>query len=231
MIELLSSEWLYDWARGPLLWLACIIFFAGFIFQFLKFWFKTRKILPYPYKELNVSAEPKTESEPSGFGDRLKLLSQTVLGISPVMIIITTIFHILLFLTPVFLLAHAILFEESWGFSIFVFNEKTTDILTIVILACLGFFLGRRLFYRRVRSISSFYDYIILAITALPFITGFLAYHQIFNYKIMLILHLLTGEIMLIVIPFTKLVHMLFFFLNRFLLTSEYTIGKGRRTW
>jgi hypothetical protein len=47
----------------------------------------------------------------------------------------------------------------------------------------------------------------------------------------MLIAHILAGELMLIVIPFTKLGHMLFFFLYRFLIGSEYSFGQGTRTW
>jgi hypothetical protein len=44
-------------------------------------------------------------------------------------------------------------------------------------------------------------------------------------------LHILSGEIMLIALPFTKLGHMLFFFLYRFLIGSEYSFVRGTRTW
>jgi hypothetical protein len=44
-------------------------------------------------------------------------------------------------------------------------------------------------------------------------------------------LHILSGEAMLITLPFTKLGHMLFFFLYRFLIGNEYSFAKGARAW
>ena len=42
---------------------------------------------------------------------------------------------------------------------------------------------------------------------------------------------MLTGELMLIAIPFTKIYHMVFFFIGRFVLIHQHTLGKGSRTW
>jgi hypothetical protein len=44
-------------------------------------------------------------------------------------------------------------------------------------------------------------------------------------------IHILSGVAMLIMIPFTKLGHMLFFFLYRFLIGSEYSFARGARAW
>jgi nitrate reductase gamma subunit len=101
----------------------------------------------------------------------------------------------------------------------------------VIVLICGAYFLGRRLFLARVRAISSIYDYVILLIAVAPFLTGFLAYHQWWDYKTVIFLHILTGEIMLITLPFTKLGHMLFFFLYRFFIGSEYSFVRGSRTW
>jgi nitrate reductase gamma subunit len=82
-----------------------------------------------------------------------------------------------------------------------------------------------------VRAITSFYDYLVLALATVPFLSGFLAFHQIFDYRTVMIVHMLSGELMLMAIPFTKLTHMIFFFLNRFLVVNEHTIGRGSRAW
>ena len=71
----------------------------------------------------------------------------------------------------------------------------------------------------------------ILLIAAAPFLTGYIAYHQWFNYDTVITLHILAGEVMLISIPFTKLGHMLFFFLYRFLIGNEYSFARGEKTW
>jgi hypothetical protein len=47
----------------------------------------------------------------------------------------------------------------------------------------------------------------------------------------MIFLHILSGEIMLITLPFTRLGHMIFFFLYRFMIGSEYSFARGTRTW
>jgi hypothetical protein len=47
----------------------------------------------------------------------------------------------------------------------------------------------------------------------------------------MLTAHIISGEAMLILIPFTKLGHMIYFFLYRFFIGSEYSFGQGRRAW
>jgi nitrate reductase gamma subunit len=136
-----------------------------------------------------------------------------------------------LILTPFFVLGHNILLDESWGLSLWSLSERTTDVLTVVILLCAAYFLMRRVGVARVRAITSGYDYLILLITVAPFVTGFFAYHQWFDYRIVIILHILAGEVMLAAIPFTKLGHMLFLFLYRFLIGSEHSFSQGTRTW
>jgi len=105
------------------------------------------------------------------------------------------------------------------------------DMLTACVIICGIIFVLRRLLSDRVRSITTPYDYVILCLAMLPFVTGFLAYHQLFNYQIMVIAHMISGELMLIAIPYTKLVHMIYFFLNRCFIGSEYSFGKGSRYW
>jgi nitrate reductase gamma subunit len=144
---------------------------------------------------------------------------------------VTSVFHVFLIVVPIFLLGHNILLDQSWGLSLWSLPELITDFLTLVILICVAFFLGRRLFLSRVRVITSLYDYAVLLVALAPFLTGYLAYHQWFNYDTVMTLHILTGEVMLMTIPFTKLGHMLFFFLYRFLIGNEYSFAKGARAW
>ncbi len=159
------------------------------------------------------------------------VLKGTILGVSPVTILVSLCFHICLIIIPFFLLAHNLLIDDAIGFSLFSFSERFSDFLTIIFLACAAFFLFRRIFLARMRAISTFYDYVVLFITVAPFLTGFLAYYQIFNYKIVIILHMLAGELMLVAIPFTKIFHMFFFFIGRFMIVNQHTMGKGSRTW
>jgi nitrate reductase gamma subunit len=163
--------------------------------------------------------------------DGLASLNGTLWKTDPLMTIVTSVFHVCLIVAPLFLLGHNILLDQSWGLSLFSLPESFSDGLTLVVLICGAYFLGRRLLLSRVRVITSIYDYLILLIAIAPFLTGFLAYHQWWDYRTVIFLHILSGEVMLITIPFTKLGHMLFFFLYRFFIDSEYSFVRGSRTW
>ncbi|MGD9217629.1 MAG: hypothetical protein PVJ84_22650, partial [Desulfobacteraceae bacterium] len=85
----------------------------------------------------------------------------------------------------------------------------------------------RRIALPQVRILTKPYDLLVLAIAMAPFLTGFLAHMQVGNYNLWLILHILSGEIMLVAIPFTKLSHFLLFFLSRAQLGMDFGIKRG----
>jgi nitrate reductase gamma subunit len=219
---------MYDFIQGQLVSIAFIVFILGLIFQFLQF-FKLTKKKEWIYPPLEAKREKKTSGQWVTFC--LASLNGTLWKTDPLITIVTSVFHVFLILVPLFLLGHNILLNQSWGLSLWSLPESITDILTLVVLICVAFFLGRRLFLSRVRVITSLYDYAVLLIALAPFLTGYLAYHQWFNYDTVMTVHVLAGEVMLITIPFTKLGHMLFFFLYRFLIGNEYSFARGERTW
>jgi len=221
---------MYALARGPLALAAALLLFLGLAFQIVRFLVLTR--------EVSRSKAP-CRPEPGDFGIRARSrnarrkawVTRSVLGMEPFMAVVTTGFHAALILTPLFVLAHTLLFEQSWGGRPPSAPETLTDILTLVVLG-LGFFLlYRRIRLARVRSITTPMDIVLLAVVLAPFLTGFLAYHQWMPYRPMVVAHMLSGELMLVCIPFTRLSHALFFFLVRFCLGSEYSFTRGSRTW
>jgi nitrate reductase gamma subunit len=115
--------------------------------------------------------------------------------------------------------------------------DHLADALTgVFILIGLGLIL-RRLLRAEVRILSAPRDYLLLLLTLAPFITGFMTYHQFGPYRIMLCLHMLTSEILLVLIPFTKLSHAFLFFATRFFIGSDMGGRReregrvGTRTW
>jgi nitrate reductase gamma subunit len=217
-----------DFIRGQLISIAFVIFILGLIFQLFQF-FKLTKKKEWVYPPSPITSEKKTGGQWVAFC--LASLNGTLWKTDPLMMMMTSVFHVFLISVPIFLLGHNIVLDQSWGLSLWSLPESITDILTVVVLICAAFFLARRLFLARVRAITTTYDYVILLIAAAPFLTGYFAYHQWFNYDTVMTLHILAGEVMLITIPFTKLGHMLFFFLYRFLIGSEYSFAKGARAW
>ncbi len=155
----------------------------------------------------------------------------TIFGTSPVTIFVSIVFHVLVFVCPIFLYAHNLLLQQTIGISFFSFSGELSNILAFVVLGCGVFFLSRRIFMRRVRIISDACDYLLLFVILMPFLTGILSFYQIYDYRTMVVLHMLSGELMLILIPFTKIFHMFFFFIGRFLLVGQHSFGRGIRTW
>lgn len=153
----------------------------------------------------------------------------SVIGNNPVVILVSGIFHFCLIVCPLFLLPHVLLLEGGTGIRLWAWPEAVSHVLTEIVLLCGVFFLLRRLFVERVRAISSLRDYFFLILTLAPFLTGYLAYYQVYDYDFMLLLHMLSAEILLIVIPFTMPVHMVYFVAARFFQKSEYSLRAVNR--
>jgi nitrate reductase gamma subunit len=158
-------------------------------------------------------------------------LQNTLLGQHPVMASVSLVFHACLVATPILTHAHNLLWRESWGVCFISIPDRVIDIMTGIVLLGVLFFLIRRLVVPRVRAISTLSDHLVLLITAVPFLTGLMAHHQWADYRTIITLHILAGQLMLIAIPFTKAGHMVFFIFARALLGSELSMWRGRRMW
>ena len=224
---------MYDFVRGPLVWVAFLVFIFGTAYQIYRFYRLSRPKERYRLR-IPFGKPPKDPKEAPAEPDLTwwQRVQLSVAGRNPIMIAVTTLFHLALVLTPLFVLGHNVLLDIAWHASLPSLPEAVADGLTVVVLAGGLFFLLRRIFLARVRAISTAYDYLVLLVATGPFITGFLAYHHLFDYDTVVLLHMLSGEIMLMAIPFTKLVHMPFYFINRFVMVHENTMGSGgSRVW
>ncbi|MBA3028507.1 MAG: hypothetical protein FP816_06800 [Desulfobacteraceae bacterium] len=136
-------------------------------------------------------------------------------------------FHLALIMGPVFLEAHSILLMERWGVGFWSLPAMVSDVLTLMVMITSLFFILRRFGMAEVRLVTSFYDILVLGIAVAPFITGFMAHHHAGSYKFWLYAHILSGEVMLMAIPFTKLSHFLLFFLARIQIGMDFGIKRG----
>jgi nitrate reductase gamma subunit len=103
--------------------------------------------------------------------------------------------------------------------------------MTVIVLGgCLFFFIRRRV-TPEVAYVTSASDYVILALVAAPFTTGLIAYFQWFDVRLFTLLHVLSGEAMLVAIPFTRISHMLFAPLTRAYMGSEFGGIRHAKDW
>jgi len=216
---------LYNFVSGPLVWLAFIIFIGGCLYRLISLIVMVHKKEKFIYTYMSWR-----------YGLRSIVRWSTPFATEnmrrhPGMTIVAYVFHLCLILTPIFLLAHVTLVDESWNLSWWTLPDSLAAIMTLIVIAACVFFLVRRLVNPEVQYVTSASDYILLAIVAAPFITGLLVYYQWFAYQTLLILHILSGEIMLVAIPFTRLSHMLLAPLTRAYMGSEFGGVRHARDW
>jgi nitrate reductase gamma subunit len=215
---------MYEFVRGPLVWIAFLVFLGGMIYRvsaLISLSLKKDRVI---YNHLSLAWALRS------IFHWLLPLNQTVKQY-PVYSIVTYVFHICLLVTPIFLLAHNILWQESWDISWWSLPEDVADYLTLVMLFTILFLIVRRATLPYVRIVTTASDYLLLLLVLMPFLTGYIAYHQWIEYKTMLIIHILSGELMLMLIPFTKLAHMILFFFTRAHIGMEFGERRGTVTW
>jgi nitrate reductase gamma subunit len=215
----------YNVVSGPLAWIAFLLFFGGsiyrivsmlrlvaekekFIFSYMSWRYSLRSIFYWliPFAAVNWRRQP-------------------------VLTVVTFAFHICLLAAPLFLLSHVVLWDEAFGISWWSLPDAVADVMAIIVILGAIYFLVRRVTQPEVKFVTSASDFIILAIVAAPFVSGFIAYHQWFNYPLMMCLHVLAGDIMLAAIPFTRLSHMLFSPFTRAYMGSEFGGVRHARDW
>ena len=216
---------LYNFVSGPLAWTAFILFITGSLYRLVRLFVLIHKKEPFIYSYFSLKYSLRSILHWS-----VPFATENMRR-HPLFTIVTFAFHICLFLTPLFLLAHVMMIEESWSLRLWSLPEGMAVAMTVVVVAGCVFFLVRRLVSPEVQYVTSVSDYVILAIVAAPFVTGFMAYYQWFDYQIMVILHILSGEVMLVAIPFTRLSHMLIAPLTRAYMGSEFGGIRHARDW
>jgi len=216
---------LYELITGPLLWLSFGIFFVGLTFRVVRYF----QGLDWQLDRVAYRAHPGL-----GLKGALRSIVHWLVPFwsegwraKPLYTLIFFIFHVGLVLTPLFLLGHAVMFKERWGVNLPTLSMGLADVLTIAVMITAVCIASRRLGLPEVRIVTTCYDFLLLLLSVAPFVTGFLAVHQAPRYQLWLYSHILSGELLLVAIPFTKLFHVVGFFLSRGQLGADFGIKRG----
>ncbi len=216
---------LYRLVYGPLAWAAFGLFIGGCIFRLLQL------VILAHRKERSIFCYFSLQYSLRSIFHWIVPFGSVNMRKNPVMTVVAFAFHICLLLVPVLLLAHVVLWEQAWGIQWWTLPDGVADVMTLIVIAACGYFLVRRLRRPEVKYVTSASDYMILAFVAAPFITGFYCSLHWPGYETMVIVHILSGEIMLAAIPFTRLVHMVFAVFTRSYTGSEFGAIRHARDW
>jgi nitrate reductase gamma subunit len=163
-------------------------------------------------------ARPRTGSPGSGWRTVLtrSLPAQGMLKRDPVTYISGYVFHLGLLAVILFYAPHIEFFRSMTGLVWPGLPAPLIDAVAVASIVALGVLLAHRLNNPVKRMLSGAGDYLAWAVTLLPLLTGYLAYHHLFvEYTLMLALHLFSVELLLVLLPFTKLFHTFSVFISR----------------
>ena len=215
---------IYELVRGPFAWVALTVFIAGSLYRIIAM-LVTGKKEPALYPSTSFSGAVRSILH------GLIPFGSTYMRRQPLFTIVTIGFHLCVIILPLFLLAHIVLWYESWQILWWSLPDLLADLMASWVILASIYFIVRRWVVPEVKKVTRPSDILLPAIILLTFLTGFLAYHQWGPYRPIMILHVLAGEILLIAIPFSKLGHMLFFMFSRAYMGAEFGKVLNAREW
>ncbi|MFH1743030.1 MAG: hypothetical protein ABIH23_28830 [bacterium] len=201
------TEQLLDFAQGPLFRLTFVVMLAGLGRRlFLILWSSGSALIRSHNKNLKIKAIASNIVEwlfPFSHVGKSRRFFSTV----------SYIFHIGVILVPVLLAEHITLWRQGIHLGWPALPGLAADILTwTTILTGIGLLITR-VSYRPARLFSSAGDYLITILVIVPFLTGYMAQSgwTPFSYNMMMLIHILSAEIIFVLIPFSKLAHCFLF--------------------
>nr|MBN2277377.1 hypothetical protein [candidate division Zixibacteria bacterium] len=128
----------------------------------------------------------------------------------PVYSVFSILFHIGLLLVPIFLYAHVKLWQDDLGLPWLTLSYKWAYGLTLLtIITGLALIVGR-IANRTSSFLSRKQDYLWPIALLIPFVTGFICAHLGVGpkaYQALMLIHILAGELIFVLMPFTKIAH------------------------
>lgn len=124
--------------------------------------------------------------------------------------IVSIVMHVGLIVVPIFLFSHVALWKKGIGIGWPALPLGPSDLLTLITIAAIFVLLAMRIVSSDGRNLSTFQDYALLVLLAIPFVSGYLALHpelNPFGYKGTMLVHVLSADLLFILMPLTKLSH------------------------
>ena len=148
----------------------------------------------------------------------------------PVAAVLFFLLHFGSVLVPLFLLGHTVLLERYVGITLPSLPGTLADIFSVMSIVAIVLLAIRRMISPALRQLSNGGDWLILLLTFLPFATGLMARLDMSAYQSWMLAHVLSGELFLILAPFTKLSHIVLFFMSRAQIGMDFAIKRGGAT-
>ena len=190
-----------NWVRGPGFQIATFIFVAGVLIRIFEILLLGRKANLAEAKGSEMTSGLRTivsRSVPQA--DSFKRSTFTIVA--------GYIFHLGLFVTIFLYAPHILLFKDVIGFGWPSLPTPVVDAFAVISIIALLAILIHRFNNKVLHYLTNFEDLLVWFVTIAPLVTGYIAFHRIgFTAPTLLGIHILSVEILMIVFPFTKLMH------------------------
>ncbi len=199
------EQWL-EWTRGPLFRFALAVMVLGLIRLVVLNGINLISLVRHSYdKKMPVGVVAR---------DTLRWLFPftRVPASQRFFTLVSVAFHLCIIIVPIFLAGHILLWQRGLGLSWPAMHQTLADYMTLFAIATGLLLFGKRVSTHLTRSLSRVQDYLLPLIIVTTFASGYLAVHPAVNpvdYDATMLVHALSGDLVLILIPFSKLSHML----------------------
>ena len=131
-------------------------------------------------------------------------------------VVVGYIWHICFFVVLLLFVPHIELIHAMTGLKWPGLATPFVDASAVIAMLALVAMLWHRLTHPVLKFLSTFEDYLVWFVTFLPLLTGYIAFHRMIDpYPLALGLHILSVELLMVIFPFTKLMHAITLFIAR----------------
>jgi len=202
-------------ARGPLFYAALVVFVAGMLYRLVRIlmlgWSKDR----IPPKGSKAAGVVKTYAKGLLVWPFIPWVKRTF-DRNPVIYLAGGLFHLSLFVVVILGTAHMLVWKSLLGFGWPTLPLLIVDWLAAVGIVAMLVLLIHRIVNPVMKLLTGPAEWTNWALVFLPMVTGYImTHHLFFRYEVLFSLHMLSVDLLLIYLPFSRIAHFVFYFFSR----------------